>query len=740
MSDCGWLFDLYPEGRGMRLWFIREDGSSLSLWDRYAPSFYARTDARTLAAALGRLALRPADLRVNPVERYDLQSGRAVRVLEVSVDVPDRYARVVNALGRWREGAIELFTCDIPPAQRYCYDRDVFPLAFCVWEQDNGNLKSLAVRDDPWAVDYRTPPLATLELKIEGDRINPRHGHRGRLVASWEDQTRVLEGDDPGLFLETLSGILRRVDPDVVLTHWGDAWLLPQLSQLALRHGRPLPWHRDANANLQERRARSYFSYGRIVRREAARYFAGRWHLDVCNTFILTETGIEGLVELARLSRIPVQPLARTSTGTAISSMELHQACREGILIPWRKQEPEGFRTADELLTADKGGLVFLPEAGLHGDVAELDFASLYPAIMARFNISPETLDCPCCPEHRVPEIGRHTCTRRKGLIPRVLEPVLEKRARYKELRKSAATIEDYRRYDRRQNALKWILVVSFGYLGYKNARFGRIEAHEAVTAYGRELLLSAKEQAEARGYKLVHAIVDAIWVHKMGITEAEALELAEVIRRKTGIPMALEGIYRWLIFPPSRMHPSLAVANRYAGVFRNGTLKARGLEYRRHDTPPFIARTQEAMLAILACAESPDEFLNHIPGVLDVLRSAADSIRNGLVPLADLAITRQISKSPEEYTRASHVAIAAQSLLARGVRLAPGESVQMIITAARDPDPASRVRPLAMAESTPMEYDREKYLELLILAAESVLGPLGYDSKRLAEYASGVS
>ena len=41
-----------------------------------------------------------------------------------------------------------------------------------------------------------------------------------------------------------------------------------------------------------------------------------------------------------------------------------------------------------------------------------------------------------------------------------------------------------------RADAHKWSLVTSFGYLGYKNARFGKIEAHESVTAWGRELSL----------------------------------------------------------------------------------------------------------------------------------------------------------------------------------------------------------------------------------------------------------
>ncbi|MBI4671989.1 MAG: hypothetical protein HY741_10035 [Chloroflexi bacterium] len=39
--------------------------------------------------------------------------------------------------------------------------------------------------------------------------------------------------------------------------------------------------------------------------------------------------------------------------------------------------------------------------------------------------------------------------------------------------------------YRRCQSAHKWLLVTCLGYLGYKNARFGKIEAHEAVTAFG---------------------------------------------------------------------------------------------------------------------------------------------------------------------------------------------------------------------------------------------------------------
>ncbi|MCP4358856.1 MAG: hypothetical protein GY796_12625 [Chloroflexi bacterium] len=74
-----------------------------------------------------------------------------------------------------------------------------------------------------------------------------------------------------------------------------------------------------------------------------------------------------------------------------------------------------------------------------------------------------------------------------------------------------------YRNLKARADALKWLLVVCFGYLGYKNARFGRIESHEAVTAYGREALLRAKEAAEDLGFTVLHMYVDGIWVQQAG-------------------------------------------------------------------------------------------------------------------------------------------------------------------------------------------------------------------------------
>ena len=72
-----------------------------------------------------------------------------------------------------------------------------------------------------------------------------------------------------------------------------------------------------------------------------------------------------------------------------------------------------------------------------------------------------------------------------------------------------------------------------FGYTGYKNARFGRIEAHEAICAWVGEILLETIDMAQEMGYDVLHAIVDCVWIiDRLGRSDdqriADAHKLAE--------------------------------------------------------------------------------------------------------------------------------------------------------------------------------------------------------------------
>jgi len=707
------------------VWFITTDGRRLRLRDEFHPSFFLKGPPKQLEAALARLQRLGVPLSASTTERMDLLSGRWEKVLEVFVHRPMLFPKVVSQLTRHLDWRVQVFNCDLSLEQMYFFAQKLFPLAYCEFSFDeNRRLQAVCALDDPWDRDYTLPDFHILALNFEDLPINPQHTFRRRrkLELQLDGETRVLEATDNGEVIERLHQLLCMHDPDIVLTQWGDSFLLPQLWRLADILHKPLAFHRDQPPFAQRKRESSYFSYGKIIYKPGAHLLRGRWHIDTRNCFLWHECRWEGLFETARITKLPVQQLARVSVGTGITSMQLNVAYEDKVLIPWRKREPEAFKSAVDLITIDKGGLVYQPIPGLHENVAEIDFASMYPALMVSFNISPETVGCSCCPHNRLPEIGYTVCTRREGLVPKTLRPLLDKRADYRRMKKLARTPEEAEKYQARQTALKWLLVVCFGYLGYKNARFGRIEAHEAVTALSREILLQAKEIAEKDGYQLLHAIVDCIWVYKPEATVEDYQALADKIATATKIPANLEGVYRWLHFLPSRTNPRLGVPNRYVGVFQDGSLKIRGLALRRHDTPRFIWKAQNEMLQILSAARNRQEYLKLLPEAEKAAQRILGDLREGRLSYEDVVITKVLSRYPDQYQKAIPTAIVAGELAKRGVPLRPGETVQYVVTEARSKDVNARAR--AYAEITPdWTYDVKYYEEQLQIAIQEIGG-----------------
>jgi DNA polymerase-2 len=70
-------------------------------------------------------------------------------------------------------------------------------------------------------------------------------------------------------------------------------------------------------------------------------------------------------------------------------------------------------------------------------------------------------------------------------------------------------------------------------------------------------------------------------------------------------VPIALEGVYDWVVFLSAREHEKIGVPNSYFGVFRNGEIKTRGIELRRGDTAPWIKATQQQAIELLAAAHT---------------------------------------------------------------------------------------------------------------------------------------
>jgi len=748
MEIHGWLFDLYPLESSMILWIKEEDGRLRRFEDPFRPRFYAQGKKSDLFNLFHSLQKGQQAAGYQWTRKKDLWSGDEVEVMEIEILDSEHYARLPRILPQWEE-KITFYNCDIPLPQTYLYERKLFPTGRCKVEGEGNRI--FEIHPDPsesmWMNDEDIPDLRVMELRA----LNQSGSGRGLrlLVLECEGYRMEMETIDVG----EIEKFLKHFDPDVILSDDGDASLLPLLFSAEKRWKTSIPWDREPCPVKRQVHPKgfSYFSYGRTYYRAPAHIFLGRWHIDRRNSFIHGESGMEGVIELARLAKIPVQRMARTSPGTAITSMQLDRAFQDDILIPWRKGEPERFKTAWDLLIADKGGLVFQPRLGIFEEVAEIDFASMYPTMMAIHNISPETVLCGCCENHRVPEAGYTICEKREGIVPKTLRPILARRAwlkrKIKEVesgkwnveggeekaggRKQLAESRKKESYNRKQTALKWMLVTCFGYLGYRNARFGRIEAHEAVTAYGRESLIQAKEICEEEGFELLHAITDSLWIRKKGLREEEVLDLCRKISEATGITMSLEGIYRWVAFLPSKGNPESPVANRYFGLFQNGKIKARGLSFRRGDTPPLIQEAQVRMIEILSGTKNMKDFQSKTPEILDLLLEYSLKLKDGQAKQEDLAIRKRISQEPNAYKVDSLTALAAQQLEDVGIEIHPGEKVRYVIKDAQSKDKAERVRPFPLV-GPDETYDVKKYLEMLVKATEEVLIHFGYDARRL--------
>jgi DNA polymerase-2 len=192
-------------------------------------------------------------------------------------------------------------------------------------------------------------------------------------------------------------------------------------------------------------------------------------------------------------------------------------------------------------------------------------------------------------------------------------------------------------------------------------------------------------------------------------------------IEEKTGIPIALEGVFKWVAFLSSKRDARVPVPNQYFGAFQDGTLKYRGIELRRRDTTLWVRKIQLKVLEILARANTPREFADRVPDVMNLVEDAKRELRIGRVPLEELVIRQRLSRTIEAYKTPSPAARAAQQLQeAHGRQFAPGQSLEFLF--ARN---GIGVHAWELEEALdPGKLDTKRYYRLLDRAIQTVLDP----------------
>ena len=726
----GNIIDVYADNKkNVMVTWVAEHGKSKKIEDKYSPSFFVYSNKDDIFNVASLLRDLPQVESLNfTYKKLILGSEEKKLVLEVfpkKIKDLRSLSEMVDSWGGYYR--YQLFDADIRLSSRYMQDRDVFCNAKICWDG-----KKFTSDDKQWAIDYDMPFYTgtTFEIirksksKIISFKDPIKHIKIGKNI--------ICEKNETDTILLAVKQ-LKKVDPDIVYTHKGDSVVFPYLYHRAKLCGiqNSINLGRDSRHHLRpSKQAKSYFSYGQIVYRPAFYTLRGRVHIDRYNSFMYGESGLRGLLDISRCSNMPLQVLSRVGPGTGISQIQVNKAREKGYLIPWKKNMPEGWKTAMHLLVSDRGGLILDPAVGLHEDVVELDFASLYPNVMLRFNISPETMLCSCCKDFTrrvVPQLGYHICSRQIGLLPEVLKPILFRRFCYKA--RSRNKKYDQALYKELQQAWKWVLLVCFGYTGYRNARYGRIECYESITAYSRDILLSAVETVEKAGYKVLHGIIDSLWV-KSEKRCVNSAHLSRMIGKQTGVRMDVEGRYKWIVFLPSKI-TGVGALNRYYGMFEDGEVKVRGVELRQQNSPVFLKNMQNDMITVFSKAGNKSEFLELIPKAVDVIRRYGLKIIKNDVSQDALVIKSCVSRDIADYKVNTPVKSAMFQLRREGVEPEPGQSIRYIVCNEKTRNPLKRI---CIAENLDENntVDVDFYLRQIAQYAESILVPFGFSLEKI--------
>jgi len=734
-----------------------EDGRSFLVRDgRHAPHFYVEAQHAERARALG---ARP----LTAERKVTLESRPVVRVeAPTPADVPPLRERLTRA-------GIACHEADVRFAMRFLIDRGIRG-ALSIEGEARPSAGIDAVFDDPVVMpgDW-TPRLLVLSVDIETDPAARRllsiglHGCGTSEVllltpAGWACPP------DATLFpteKELLLGFCQRVrslDPDV-LTGWNVVdFDLAVLAGIAARLGVALelgrgPGELRLRAGGGVRGARVQASVpgrvvldgiallrGAFVRMEdysldaVAREVLGEGkilagHDRADEIMRLFEDDRPRLVEynrtdarlaLAILDRLRLVelaverslltglPLDRVSSSiAAFDFLYLSELGRRGVVAP-------GVRADAEVLPMG-GGHVLEPLPGLHANVVVLDFKSLYPSLIRTFQIDPFNLlrdGTQAEADHDSIEAPNGAVFRRQtGILTAILDELMPQRDAAKRTGDGV-----------KSHAIKILMNSFYGVLGTPASRFYDPRLANAITSFGRELLLWCKERIEAGGCRVLYGDTDSLFVEsrepepaaarRLGETLAAQLtrELASHIARtwrvESRLELQFERLYLRLYLPAVR-HGTAGARKRYAGLVE-GTKEPRvvftGMEAVRGDWTDLAREVQRELFARLF-ADSP---------LKDYLRDVVAAVRAGRLD-DRLVYRKSLRKAPEAYTATTPPHVAAARKMARQSR----GRIAYVMTAFGPEPERERQSP----------FDYEHYVEKQVRpVAEPVLALLGLD------------
>ncbi len=384
---------------------------------------------------------------------------------------------------------------------------------------------------------------------------------------------------------------------------------------------------------------------------------------------ILLKIGIiDKYLDLATVTKFPLDDVLHSGTSTWVDSLLIREADRNKIGVPLQGQE----RTAGRSI---EGGYVHSIEPGLYDWLCVLDFKSMYPSIIIKYNICFTTLS-------KDGDIVSPTGTRflsrekREGLIPKILKNLMDKRDILKRKMREDEKNRDY--YDRLQKAVKVLMNTFYGVLASSFYRFTNPDIGASITAFARETIKKIIEELEKRGIKVVYGDTDSIFFKSPYKNLEDTIEfgkkIADEISKREKLVLEFEKILN-----PFFSH---GAKKRYVGRIiwpegDRGKIVVRGYEIRRTDSFDLQSEAQKMVFEKILKGD--------IKGAIELAREIVEQVRRGDVNIEKLVISRTVRdfkryKNPNSMANVQ----AARKLMARGYRFIPGMKVSWIVVNAR--------------------------------------------------------
>ncbi len=705
----GWIFDAYIEDEEAVIWLRTDENKVLRLTDPYSPSYYVlprdEDDERELIQLL---QASPNIRSITYEEKHTtLGEGDESRLLHVTVDKASNFTKLVKRT-ELLPPAKTLYNTDLLPVQQYLFTRlRIAPTSRIELDYDSKQqVTSVRLIDD--SEEIRPPPFTSLLFDTHADDLRlcptPRRGPITSIEVRYGTETWPLQGSEQAV-LDQLVSLVTHYDPDFLIcpeSRKTANYLFDRMNCLnpGLQLGRePGKYEKAANS--------------------PSRWLRGRVLLDYrC----FKDHGLAGLVERSRFSVLPPSIASRWTANRIIDSRNCYELLQRGYVIPKNEGDYEYLRTVEDVVDRDRGGLILAANIGMvHENVAELDFESEYPHLIVHNGLSYETV---------TPNGLSMTAD---GLLPYVTQQILDRRLGFKRRRRKYDTkSQEWRWCEQRQLALKMILVCLYGTSGCCWNRFGNVLCFEEINRRSRAILVKTKNFVQQKGFAVVYADTDSLFVKKKETAKEGYEALCEEIRQHVGLPIALDHHYKFFLLPLTKSTAlgHMEAQKHYFGVLTSGDPLTRGVETRRHDCPRFVKTFQNQLIQTLFDAETAEEvYASGYKRAVDFVVEVVDRIMDKTIPLEELVVSKQLRKPLSEYTHLAPHVSAAVSLAQQGLAVKKGDTIDFLYVNARHCNPLRRVAPRETYDAG--YYDREKYLDLILDAAETVLSTFGFSKQK---------